>query len=241
MSFFLPKTSKGLNATMGNFTKWCDTTHEPSQSNNELHGIMFVARNKDNQTLTNFTERRSVFLTTKPANDPQLIKLFTEFAKRGQPNELSRMYVSVNKRDQKGTRIGLLHYTLDHVDTVNTAALQTIIVKIAMSHKNATEKKRMFDFDSNDPEKVKEFVADLKQRQKRPGMIKVYQTIHGYAVIIERGIDLRKLVDTMPNVKQKDKKDKGPWKWNKDIVSYKIDDFILTAWYQNDKLTTTYS
>lgn len=39
---------------------------------------------------------------------------------------------------------------------------------------------------------------------------------------------------------QKDKKDKGPWKWDKNIVSYKIDDFVLTAWYQNGKLITTH-
>ncbi len=34
----------------------------------------------------------------------------------------------------------------------------------------------------------------------------------------------------MPNAKLKDKKDKGPWKWSKDEVSYKIDDLLLMCW-----------
>ena len=46
----------------------------------------------------------------------------------------------------------------------------------------------------------------------------------------QRGVDLRGLVDTMPEAKFKDKKDKGPWKWSKDEVGYKQDDLLLMEW-----------
>jgi hypothetical protein len=53
--------------------------------------------------------------------------------------------------------------------------------------------------------------------------------------VIERGIDLRNLVDTMSDAKLCDKKDKGPWKWPKDLITYKQDDFVLLKWYRQTK------
>ena len=216
---------------MSNFTKWNDTFQERPNSDEPLHAIMFVARNKDNRDLPNFKERREVFLTTQPEDSPILKQKFLEFAKRGQKNELSRLYISLNARDQQRTRISFMHYYLDHSDQINMAGLPAVATKLAMRRENAAENKRMFDIDTKDKNILNTFIKDLVNRSKTNNKIKLYETIHGFAVVIERGIDLRNLVDAMPDTKLCDKKDKGPWKWPKDLITYKQDDFVLICWY----------
>ena len=217
---------------MSNFTKWNDPFQERANSDEPLHAIMFVTRNKDNRDLPNFKERREVFLTTQPEDSPIIKQKFLEFAKRGQKNELSRLYISLNARDQQQTRISFMHYYFDHSDQINMAGLPAIATKIAMNRKNAVEKKRMFDVDTKDKNILDAFIADLTSRSKTANKPKIYPTINGFAVVIERGIDLRNLVDTMPDAKLRDKKDKGPWKWPKDLITYKQDDFVLIRWYR---------
>lgn len=217
---------------MSNFSKWSDPFQERLNSNEPLHAIMFVARNKDNRDLKNFKERREVFLTTKQESSPVIKTRFLEFAKRGQKNETSRLYISLNSRDPKKTRTAFMHYYLDHTDEINMAGLPTIVTKVAMNRKNAAEKKRMFDIDTTDKHILKTFIEDLEEHNPANNEIKTYPTIHGFAVVIKRGIDLRGLVDTMPDAKPRDKKDKGPWKWPNDLITYKQDDFILIDWYQ---------
>jgi hypothetical protein len=223
---------------MSNFTKWNDSFQERANSDKPLHAILFVARNKDNRDLPNFKERREVFLTTQPEDSPILKQKFLEFAKRSQKNELSRLYISLNARDQQKTRISFMHYFFDHSDQINMAGLPAIAAKLAMNRKNAVEKKRMFDVDTKDKNILKAFIADLTKqvmRSKTTNAIIIHSTIHGFAVVIERGIDLRNLVDTMSDAKLCDKKDKGPWKWPKDLITYKQDDFVLLKWYRQTK------
>lgn len=204
-----------------------DHTAEPSYTGKKSHCVMFVSRNKDNQHLENFEQRRIVFLTTREKDDPLLLRKFEHFKDDGQTGEMSRMYYSVNARDNLKTIREVQHYLLDNPD-YNAGSLSALAVKCAMRRENACETNRLFDFDLNDEAKLNEFVQDLKSRGA--DNVDVQKTPNGYAVVIQRGVDLRGLVDTLPDKPMKDKKDKGPWKWNNDEVGYKIDDLFLVTW-----------
>lgn len=213
---------------MGNFTR--DASQERWNSDEPIWAVMFISRNKDNKNLEGFRERRLSFLSTRVNDEEYMARKFKSFVNDGIDGEMSRMYVSVNSRNVYKSKKELLHYLIDNMDSYNLAALDGIAVKIAMKREMAAEKKRLFDIDINDESKVNEFVNDLYARGATDETVKVHKTRNGYAVIIERGVDLRGLVDTMPEAKFKDKKDKGPWKWSKDEVGYKQDDLLLMEW-----------
>lgn len=215
---------------MGNFTKWNDDSQERWISEKPIWAVMFVSRNKDNKNLEGFKERRLPFLSTRVTDEKYMARKFESFVNDGIDGEMSRMYVSVNSRNVYESKKALLHYLIDNMDSYNLAALDGIAVKVAMKREMAAEKKRLFDFDINDESKVNEFVNDLYACGATDETVTVHKTPNGYAVVIERGIDLRGLVDTMPDAKFKDKKDKGPWKWSKDDVGYKLDDLLLMDW-----------
>lgn len=215
---------------MGNFAKWNDNFQERWVSEKPVWGVMFVSRNKDNKNIEGFKERRLPFLSTKVHDKEYMTRKFESFVNDGIDGEMSRMYVSVNSRNVQASKKALLHYLIENMETYNLAALDGIAMKVAMKREMAAEKKRLFDFDINDESKVNEFVNDLYERGATDETVTVHKTPNGYAVVIERGIDLRGLVDTMPDAKLKDKKDKGPWKWSKDEVGYKLDDLLLMDW-----------
>lgn len=197
-------------------------------SSNTINVVLFISRNKDNQNIDGFYERRESVITTWSYDDPRLMTMFHQFVNRGLDNELSRFYVSVNARYRKKTLKQVLHYLIDHEDDVNLASINTIVAKMAIQRNNAAEKKRLFDFDIDNEDSVNEFIHDLTSRGAED-VLKV-KTLNGYAVVINRGVDLRGLVDTMPDVPLKSKKDKGPWKWSPDNVTYKVDDLLLVTW-----------
>lgn len=214
---------------MSNF-KWNDKAQERILTESEcVNVVMFVSRNKDNSSIEGFKERRSAFMTTWDRFDERLAKQFVAFSEQGLPGELSRFYFSVNDRDNKKVTKGIMHYMLDYQDQINPAGLPLLSVRIGMKRENALTKRRLFDFDSSDTMLLSEFVHDLQLRGATTDDITVYPTVNNCSVVIERGIDLRGLVDTMPDVKHELKKDKGPWKWS-DIVTYKIDDLVLVDW-----------
>lgn len=213
---------------MGNFTR--DASQEQWKSDEPIWAVMFISRNKDNKNLEGFKERRLSFLSTRVNDEEYMARKFKSFVNDGIDGEMSRMYVSVNSRNVYKSKKELLHYLIDNMDSYNLAALDGIAVKIAMKREMAAEKKRLFDIDINDESKVNEFVNDLYARGATKETVDVHKTPNGYAVVIKRGVDLRGLVDTMPDAKLKDKKDKGPWKWSKDEVGYKLDDLLLMEW-----------
>lgn len=217
---------------MSNFNKWSDRMQERQLSNDPVHGVLIISRNKDNANIPNFVERREPFLTTWPIDDPRLHQKFRAFTEKGCFGELSRLYVSVNARDQNKIRAALQHFLIDHPDT-NMAALPGLVTRLAMNREFATEKKRLFDFDTQDISILTTFIKDLIERGADPATIHNQKTPHGYAVVINRGVDLRGLVDTQPDITQKQKRDQGPWRYPPELVTYKIDDMLLVDWNRN--------
>ena len=215
---------------MSNF-KWSDIHNERILTDRSVvNVVMFVSRNKDNKDLPGFSERRTAFATTWSPDDPRLDKMFSSFAASGVNHETSRFYISVNDRDNQKIIAALQHYLIDERNNVNPAGLSLLTVRLAMKRENAATKRRLFDFDSSNEALLNGFVKDLKLRGLTDKEIEVYPTINHYSVVVSRGVDLRGLVDTIPDVPENDKKDRGPFKYPTDIVTYKVDDLLLVDW-----------
>lgn len=82
---------------MSNFAKWSSE----NMPNKPIYGVYFASRNKDNQDVPDFKERRKVFLSTRSVDE--LMPEFKHFVSQGQPGEFSRFYVSVNSRKNKNS------------------------------------------------------------------------------------------------------------------------------------------
>lgn len=188
-----------------------------SFSEKPVHVVLFCSRNKDNQSIEGFKERRESFITNKEIDSEYLQTRFKEFAGRGLPLEQSRMYYSVNARDPQKIWTGLMHFMFDNPD-FNLCSIQPKIAGIAAQKECALEKKWMFDFDINDKEKVNEFVKDIinlsNPIQER---IITHKTPHGYAVIVDHGFDCRELLE----------------KWGED-VTLKRDDLLCVKWLDKE-------
>lgn len=206
--------------------KW-STGEERALSDNPMHGVLFVARNKDNKDIEGFKKRRRAFVTTKTPEELQ--KEFAMFAAGSQPGELVRFYYSVNSRSQERTQKALLHKMLD--EQINMASMEGVIASVAMQKEQAETKHWMFDFDGTEkqlPVFISEVILAIAETAKRSGKsmsepldfkIKKFKTPNGYAVVVDKGFMTEELMK----------------KWAKtetgeELVSLKRDDFLCVSW-----------
>ena len=177
--------------------KWGTTSYTDEQ----IHVVLFVSRQKDNKTLADFTERRVSFITTYKIDDPELVRKFKDFVRAGQTGELCRMYYSVNARDPKTLHKKLLMFLIDEPD-FNLCSLQSKIAGLAAQADCAFEKRWMFDFDIDDQAAADEFCADIMKcsTEENPIMVECHKTPHGYAIISSRGFDNRELLKKWTDV-----------------------------------------
>lgn len=179
-----------------------------------LNVVLFVSRKKDNKKIKNFKERRMAFLTHEPITGEELNIQFDNFVSEGLPGEISRMYYSVNSRNEQKVYKELLHFLIDN-PTFNLCALGAKTAGIAMRHSNAKTKRWLFDFDINNQEQVKEFVEDIYSCDASY-QADYFKTPHGFAVIVNHGFDTRMLLK----------------KWGED-VTLKRDDLLCADWKIN--------
>ena len=76
---------------MGNYNKW-NRDEVDNNIDTPINVVLFVSRNKDNKDIKDFKERRNAFVTTRNHTDFRLIEDFYAFVRKGQPNEMCRMY-----------------------------------------------------------------------------------------------------------------------------------------------------
>lgn len=209
-------TNKG-DIPIGNYNKW-NRDEVDSNTETPINVVLFVSRNKDNKDIENFKERRNAFVTTRDKHDFRLIEDFNAFVRKGQPNEMCRMYFSVNPRSNEKTQKTLLHQLID--EQYNMATIPQRIAAIAAKKENAADSKHLkwlFDFDpvegENLDELVNAFVDDInyyhnntrtKNNEKRPPIsIDGYKTPNGYAIIVDQRFDTRELLQKWTNVELK--------------------------------------
>lgn len=179
-----------------------------------LNVVLFVSRKKDNKEIEGFKERRMAFLTYEPIGSAKLNIQFDNFVSEGLQGEMSRMYYSINSRNEQKVHKELLHFLIDN-PTFNLCALGAKTAGIAMQHSNAETKRWLFDFDINSCERLKEFVEDIHNCDCSC-VTATYATPHGFAVIVDHGFDTRTLLK----------------KWGED-VTLKRDDILCCGWKIN--------
>lgn len=158
----------------------------------ELHVVFFTSRNKDNVNVKDFKQRRKAFVTTHAMDSEFLKTEFQHFVETGVEGETSRMYYSVNARDNAKINKALIHYLIDNPDT-NAAAIAGKMAAIAAQKECAATKHWMFDFDLPDPAKAEEFKQDILAIDKDVEVI-IYPTKNNFAIVTNRGFDTRTLL-----------------------------------------------
>lgn len=182
------------------------------KSDAPMHVVLFVSRNKDNAGVANFSDRRQSFVTREPIDSKNLKKQFDLFVKAGVKGETSRMYYSVNARNEQKIYKELIHFMIDTPE-FNICAMNPKIASIAAKADCAATKHWMFDFDIDDANKATEFINDIKSIDATVD-VTAYKTPHGYAIVCNHGFDVRKLYE----------------KWDRNLTDLKKDDLICISW-----------
>ena len=179
-----------------------------------VHVVLFCSRNKDNNDLDGFVERRKSFISNKTTHE--LLNDFRDFAKNGLDGEMSRFYYSVNERDMNKVRKELIHFLIDD-DEFNLCSLPSKLAGISAKKENAKTKRWMFDFDTEDVTLYRNFIKDISELDNTIE-IESYKTPHGYAIVTSRGFDCRTLLGNY-----------------KDICTLKRDDLLCVSWITKGK------
>lgn len=154
-----------------------------------LYVYLMRSRNKDNKDIPNFKQRVETILEYKE-NENKIIEKFRNFAAKGVPGEQTRLYRSVNSRNEEKIREEFIIRLLR--DKPSMTQLNRTLASVALQVQNRDESKWLFDFDVDDKELLGQFRTDL-------GLLGIHndchKTPHGYAVIAAHGFDTRELME----------------------------------------------
>ena len=165
-----------------------------------LYVYLIRSRNKDNKDIPNFKERAKTILEYKE-NEDKIIEAFKSFATKGVPGEQTRLYRSVNSRNEEKIREELIIRLLR--DKPSMTQLNRTLASVAQQVQNRDESKWLFDFDVDDNKLAEDFKKDIKRfAYDNSGIffydyeIEAHKTPHGYAIVVPHGFDTRKLMET---------------------------------------------
>ena len=88
-----------------------------------------------------------------------------KFAAEGVPGEKTRLYRSVNSRNEEKIREELIIRLLR--DKPSVTKLNRVLASVAQQVENRDESKWLFDFDCDDENKARAFIEDIKYLQRR--------------------------------------------------------------------------
>lgn len=157
-----------------------------------LYVYLMRSRNKDNKDIPNFKERAKTILEYKE-NEDKVIEAFKSFAAKGVPGEQTRLYRSVNLRNEEKIReefaIRLLR------DKPSMTQLNRTLASVAQQVQNRGESKWLFDFDVDNEKLLRSFLLDVsKYSSITLSEIEEHKTPHGYAIVVPHGFDTRDLM-----------------------------------------------
>lgn len=177
----------------------------------ELYVYVMRSRNKDNRNVEGFKERMKTILEYKE-NEEKVIAAFEKFASEGLPGEKTRLYRTVNARNEEKIREELIIYLLRNKPSMTK--LNGVLASVAQQTENRAESKWLFDFDIDDEKSAIRFISDISSiiiskfiDMKNTLDIEIddvptiekYKTPNGYAIIVSRGFDVRKLAEKWDN------------------------------------------
>ena len=157
----------------------------------DLYVYLIRSRNKDNKDIPNFKERIRTILEYKE-NEDRIIKEFHKFAADGVPGEKTRLYLSVNSRNEEKIREEFIIRLLR--DKPSMTKLNRTLASVEQLVENRDESKWLFDFDVDDEEKVDDFIDDIYFYSEIENH-ELHKTPHGYAIIVPYGFDIRELME----------------------------------------------
>ena len=166
----------------------------------DFRNVLFVSRNKDNSWLNNsicqpFKPRTKSFVArVSPFDVSSLYDEFETFVNEGVKREISRLYVSVNARDEQKIHRVLIHELIDKPD-FDMTKIDSKIASIAMKPVNRRTNHWLFDFDRRDFDLFCEFMADVSEQTQ---ILAQKPTMNGYALVVAHGFDTRKILQKYP-------------------------------------------
>lgn len=156
-----------------------------------LYVYLMRSRNKDNKDIPNFKQRDKTILEYKE-NEDKIIEEFKSFAIKGVHGEQTRLYRSVNSRNEEKIREELIIRLLR--DKPSMTQLNRTLASVAQQIQNRDESKWLFDFDVDNEEKVEDFIDDIYFYSELDNH-ELYKTPHGYAIVVPHGFDTRELME----------------------------------------------
>ena len=175
----------------------------------DLKVYLFCSRNKDNKNVKDFKPRRRAFLAY--TDDINSFYQFDDFVKHGVPGEMSRMYESINPRDEAKVRKALTaKLVLD--DNIQIGKISSIAVSVAAKKGCAADRKWLLDVDTRDRYILQDILSLIPGNVPR----RKYITPNGFGIIVARGFDTRTLLAKY-----------------KDICDIKKDGMQCVNWDQN--------
>lgn len=166
----------------------------------ELRNVLFVSRNKDNKWLNKafykpFKPRTKSFVARiSPFDVSSLYDEFKAFVNAGTNGETSRLYVSVNARDEAKVHKALIHELIDK-DDFDMTKIDSKIASIAMKPVNRKTSHWLFDFDRRDFNLFYKFFTEVSEQTK---ILAQKPTMNGYALVVAHGFDTRKILQKYP-------------------------------------------
>lgn len=157
----------------------------------DLYVYLIRSRNKDNKDVPNFKKRAKTILEYKE-NEEKVFDEFYKFAADGVPGEQTRLYRSVNSRNEEKIREELVIRLLR--DKPSMTRLNRTFASVAQHVENRDESKWLFDFDVDDEEKVDDFIDDIYFYSGIENH-ELHKTPHGYAIIVLHGFDIREFME----------------------------------------------
>ncbi len=158
-----------------------------------LYVYLMRSRKKDNKDIPNFKGRVEIILEYKE-NEDKIIEKFRNFAAKGLPGEQTRLYRSVNSRNEDKIREELIIRLLR--DKPSMTQLNRTLASVAQQVQNRDESKWLFDFDVGDREMTDNFLSDINHFSGIKLIdMKCHKTPHGYAIVVPHGFDIRELME----------------------------------------------
>lgn len=158
----------------------------------KLYVYMFRSRNKDNKDIQNFKERCKTILEYEE-NEEKVYAAFRDFANKGLLGEKTRLYKSVNERDEDKVREEVIIRLIR--DKTPLPNINRLLASAAQQICNRAESKWLFDFDSKDVIDLDCFILDMVKCYGEDNYYEITETPNGFAIVVDHGFDTRELME----------------------------------------------
>lgn len=167
---------------------------------NKMYVYVIRSRNKDNKNVPGFHERCKTMVMYEQ-DESKVYEEFKAFAAKGVPGEKTRLYKTVNARDEEKCRKELIIRLLNNASLTK---MRSTLASVCQQDKCRAESKWLFDFDSKDQKELHRFTMYIGQYTT---VDTVRETPNGYAVVVNHGFDTRELFEIFKGVDITLKKD----------------------------------